>query len=607
MIENTTREKIFHVLLPLSVVLGIYAFLAAFFDFYYDLNDDMLIKDILSGAFSSIPDGHTNQMLYPLGLFLSFLYRLMPKAPVFGGFLCFCFGVCLWMIFYRMQQLFEKKRGKIAADLLLAAAFLALMMWELVYVQYSVVCGVMAGTACFWFYTTNTDCSVRKFWLRTLPALLLVWMAFLIRSEMLLLTGPFIAAVGICQWAEAAKLEEEKDNGIVRKKNWKYVLSKNNLKKYIGFVVVFLLGLLLFKGMDSLAYRENDWQEYREFFDARTKVYDYTWYPDYEKQKEFYEKNKISYMQYQLLDNYNFGLDTSITANTLKQIASFNEKSKLYQSRGEHVKKAVWELGKRSFSLSDAPYNCFVWIGYGFVAGLAVLQKEKKYIYNIMLLLVMRCIPWMYLIYVGRVVDRIAHPLYIIEFLILLAILVKELYDRPLWNAERYFRLVFAGSLALAAAVCLPFEVGKVKEEQNRREQIVSDQQRFHEYAKSNPQNFYYFDVYSTVSFVEKMFENVDNTQKNYDLMGGWMCNSPLQKKVRKAYVASSLENEGKKATTMAEALLLDNFYFVIRNDREASFVIEYYKTQEKEVQLSLVESLGDEEGALLIYQICEK
>ena len=92
MINSNTREKVNNILLSLLVVLGIFAIGAYFFDFYYDLNDDMVIKDILAGAYSGTPDGHTNQMLYPIGVLISGLYRLMPQMPVFGIFLCVCFG-----------------------------------------------------------------------------------------------------------------------------------------------------------------------------------------------------------------------------------------------------------------------------------------------------------------------------------------------------------------------------------------------------------------------------------------------------------------------------------------------------------------------------------
>lgn len=103
------------------------------------------------------------------------------------------------------------------------------------------------------------------------------------------------------------------------------------------------------------------------------------------------------------------------------------------------------------------------------------------------------------------------------------------------------------------------------------------------------------------------MFENVDNTQKNYDLMGGWMCNSPLQQEVRNAYAFLSSEKGEETPVSMAEALLLENFYFVIRAGRDASFIRDYYITEEKEVDLQLVETVGEGDKAWLIYKIAEK
>ena len=43
-------------ILSLAMALILAGILAARFDFYYDLNDDVLIKDILSGVYSGTPD-----------------------------------------------------------------------------------------------------------------------------------------------------------------------------------------------------------------------------------------------------------------------------------------------------------------------------------------------------------------------------------------------------------------------------------------------------------------------------------------------------------------------------------------------------------------------
>ena len=621
MINSSTQEKINNVILSLLVVLGVYVIGANCFDFFYDLNDDMAIKDILAGVYTGTPDGHTNQMLYPIGWLLGCFYNLLPQLPIFGIFLCVCFGISFFMISYRMQKFFQNTRVKLVTTVLMIVVFLSLMLWELVYVQYSVVCGVLAGTACFWFYTTPADCSIGEFWKENIPALLLVWLAFNVRSEMLLLTSPFIAVVGICHWAEATEAEKKNYTDIEKRPLWKHVLSKGNACKYIIFVVAMILGLGLSFVGDYFAYRGAEWQEYRRFFDARTDVYDYTWYPNYEEQKEFYEENGISEIQYRLIDNYNFGLDESITENTLETIASYGERPKMFGSVSYRIKWSVIGLVERCFSLQDAPYNYFVLAGYGLVIGLAVVQKDKKYVWKLILLAIMRCIPWFYLIYVQRAVDRITHPLYVIEFLILLSMLVKELYDRPLWNVEKYYRMVVAGVLAAVAIVSLPFGFMEVKAEQIRREETMAKQNLWDEYAKAHPENYYYLDVYSTISFMEKMFKDVDNSQKNYDLLGGWICNSPLQEEARDKYVTAVYGEEltdGEEGATddevtsngvmsIADALFTENFYFVAESNRDISFMEDFYKSKDKNVTLELQETIGEGENPFMVYKVVEQ
>jgi len=598
MVNSNTQEKVTNIILSILVVLGVYAITAYCFDFFYDLNDDMVIKDILAGAYSGTPDGHTNQMLYPIGWLIACVYRVLPGIPVFGIFLCMCFGICFFMITYRMEKLFQNTRAKATTVVLMILVFSSLMIWELVYVQYSVVCGCLAGTACFWFYTTPVESTTIKWWKKNLPALLLVWLAFNIRSEMLLLTCPFIAMAGIGHWMETVKWEQDHYTGVGKKSIWSYVFSKENLAKYVAFIAVMILGLGIFTGIDYLAYKSPEWREYRGFFDARTDVYDYTWYPDYKEQKEFYEANGIEEIQYRLIDNYNFGLDENITENTLETIASFGERPKMFGSLSYRAKQACADMVRRTFSGEDMPYNLFVLAGYGLVVGLAVLQKEKKYFWELGLLLIMRFISWFYLLFVQRAVDRITHPLYMIEFMILLAILIKELYDRPLWNEEKYYRMVAAGVLILAAVVSLPLGYREVKAEQIRREQILVNQNLWDEYAKANPDNYYYLDVYSTVSFMEKIYKGVDNSQKNYDLLGGWICNSPLQEEARSKYTESK---------TISEAFLTDNFYLVVAANRDITFVEDFYKSKDIKVNVEIQDTVGEGENPFVVYKVIEQ
>ena len=97
-------------ILSLAMALILAGILAARFDFYYDLNDDVLIKDILSGVYSGTPDGHTMQLLYPLGALLALLYRGL-SIPVFGAFLLFCQFGSIWAVGYRSTVLVDEERA----------------------------------------------------------------------------------------------------------------------------------------------------------------------------------------------------------------------------------------------------------------------------------------------------------------------------------------------------------------------------------------------------------------------------------------------------------------------------------------------------------------
>ena len=60
--------------LAFFMIIFLFGLSAVFFDFYYDLNDDVLIKDIVSGAYTGTPDAHSIQMLYPISRVICFAY-----------------------------------------------------------------------------------------------------------------------------------------------------------------------------------------------------------------------------------------------------------------------------------------------------------------------------------------------------------------------------------------------------------------------------------------------------------------------------------------------------------------------------------------------------
>ena len=95
----------------LLMTVAVFAVFSIGWDFYYDLNDDVLIKDVLSGVYSGSPSGYTMQLLYPLGFVLSVLYRAL-SLPVFGIFLVLCQFGAVWAVGYQSAECCMDPEGK---------------------------------------------------------------------------------------------------------------------------------------------------------------------------------------------------------------------------------------------------------------------------------------------------------------------------------------------------------------------------------------------------------------------------------------------------------------------------------------------------------------
>lgn len=559
--------------LAMGLVVCLFFIAGFFFDFYYDLNDDVLIKDIVSGAYTGTPDAHSIQMLYPISFLISLFYRVIPALPWMGIFLCGAHGLCFYLIAKRSLTFVKSVKNKVCLLFIETVLILTLFLWELVMVQYTITAALLAACACFLVFSSERKDKVSDFWKEQILAILLVILAFNVRSEMLLLMCPFIALTGILKWSEE-----------------KEILAKENWKKYLGLIGMIAVGMILSLLVDAVAYSGQDWKIFRDFFDARTKVYDYTWYPDYEQAEDFYRDLGVTPAKYELIENYNFGLDESIDAELLWSIADYAEATGVKESFVSKMKGVVADYKWRTFHETDSPYNFLVLTAYGMVIALAVVFKDKSIIWKLPLMVVFRTIPWMYVIWADRVPNRISHPLYYIEFVILCAWMLT--YVR---NPKRSL-VVTAVLLGVYALIHLPAAWQNVETEMQRRECVNAAIKELDVYAKQNPGNFYYIDVYSSVDFSEKMFEDVDNNQKNYDILGGWASGSPLQKQSTASYHEDKLSR--------AELLLQDNFYFVCEDGTDTEFLEEFYSGHGMIVSAVEMDRIETEYKTLLIYKL---
>lgn len=652
--ENCILALIF---LAVNVIL-----MGIFFDFYYDLNDDTMMHDIMAGIYSGTPDGHNMQTLYTLGALIALCYRVCRTIPWYGLFLCLCQFGGFYLVGVRLCALCGGTTGyagqKSGAGFLSVAEAakedvgrdsapsgaekdgigrnsasecstagesrrnlprkcavllcLSLYLWgvclpHLINIQYTITCAMLSAAAIFLFLTTPMGLSTQQFVVQNIPAVFLVVLAYQLRSEMLLLTFPLICLAGLYRLVEERK-----------------IFVKENLGKYGGVLGLILAGMLLSYAADRAAYGSAQWKDFREFFDARTTVYDF--YPELITDDSYSDALVVlgaEPHQQTLLRNYNFGLDEAIDTELLRKLADYAVREIGASKDWPRILRE--KLGFYRYRIlhgGDAPYNIMVLWAYAavFLAGVLTARRSHRYafVWQLVLLLAVRSALWMFILMRGRDPERITHSLYLAEFALLMGMLVLRLRAGGDSVDGRSQRNAVAGKSApfvntmigrgmvrgMAILACLILlgaltdSIPAVRADQQRREQVNRDREAIDRYCREHAACFYFEDVYSTVAFSRRLFDSSDNSYANYDIMGGWMCKSPLyREKLRR----SGINNAGEALCTQ------DNVYFIMsdaeRAERGLDWITAYYAAHNIAVAVEQADVIGDA-GAYHIYRI---
>ncbi len=600
-------------ILALAAILCMMLFVGFKFDYYYQANDDVYIKNILSGAYTGTPESHNIQMHYIISLLISLMYRIAGGLPVYGLFLCACHYGAGFLIFERSARLMAKTWSKVLVVVLEAVVFTGLLLSELVFMQYTVTCTLLAAAAAFRFYTTDKELPTKEFIKANIFNVLLVTLAFLVRSEMLLLLLPLICTAGLFKWF-----------------THKPVFTKVNAVKYLSVIGLILTGIGVGQATHMLAYSSEEWTIFTEFFDERTELYDYQFIPAYEGNEEFYNQIGLLESEQELLVNYNFGLDEDIVADTLRQTADYAVALKgTGLSFTERLKNAIFDYKYKLTHEVDYPWNVMVLVAYALLILLAWKNKSYAYIWKIPFLFFIRTGLWMYIIMGNRYPARITHSLYFMELVILAAVIFEECrkeYVRgqiqfdaapgviKAWQSCSFTILVVAiygmlGILSFSYHSELASVESKQRDYANREMDALTD------YCKKHYDNFYYVDVYSAVSctdfvmsdlaieYSEKAFEDVDNNLDNYDLMGGWVIKSPLTVKKLKNYGMEALDGN----SAMERGLVnLDDVYIIIKSEKNVDWLVDYYEEKAGiQVAVNVVDEINiDDKSLFTVYAI---
>lgn len=514
--EYINRVSLINILMALSIALITWGIVAIGFDFFYDLNDDVLIKDILSGAYTGTPSGYNNQMMYPISVLIAGLYRLIPSVPWYGIILMGGLATCVSIIVYRLLCYTINIWIKLAMSVFTIVFILGIYLDEITNMTYTVVSAMLATAACIWVLTDN-NLRLRD---NIVPIVLCI-ISFNIRSEMFLLICPYLAAVALIKFI--------------------FELSKKTLGNLSIIAAVILSGIAVTFLIDTIAYSGSEWREYRRLFDARTEVYDFTGIPEYDTNEDFYESEGITREQWQLLVDYNYALDDNISADTLEKIASYVRSGEAKDANGDPYTRANVEIktsiGQYIRSIVDftadpmyMPLRLIVTLLFIALIILSVLSRRGDTLVGLAVVLLCRSVPWIYFYYSGRPVERLSHPMFFIEAAILLTMLCQTNIGR-LDKGLVYLTLIL---ILVLCVVNLKTEWSDTAQQMREREEVNASYEKLCDHTMTT-EGYYLIDVYSTVDYTEKVFAPQAD-KSNQMLAGGWMAGSPLDANKEKDY-----------------------------------------------------------------------
>lgn len=550
--------------------------------FYLELNDDALIQALSSGAFTGVPETHNIQMLFPGSLLLSLLYRLAGGIPWYGLLLLFLQALCVLLVLRQVFFRIRKGSDRVAAMILASGLFLTALYQHFLFLTYTFTAGMLSATAVLLILNDGDGEGARSEKRKVAGrepnnrqlAIILVVLAFCLRSELLLLTFPFVLLAFLFR-VDRFRRENGTGKGFL----------------LYGRILLWMMGLMAVCFLsDQIAYSRKDWREFRALFDARTRLYDFEQIPSYQENRNFYQTIGLTETDVTLLQNYNFALDPKIDAEKMRLVAEeANRMEAKMHPPASRLKKAVsiyvWRLHHFVLPVSfrdsntDMPYLAIVLLLYLLVF---LIMHRTGVLWKLALLFLCRSTLWTYMIYNGRIMNRVMHSLLLVELFFLIGMVLPELGKE--WDVGKK-RLSVAGFALLVAASLLfvPGQMQNVSGEVRKREEFNRP------YGKmlaslEQKKGFTFIDVYSSVDYTVKALGKQSLLKPTKEtLAGGWAAKSPLYEKKLRHFGIRNME----------EGLLQENVTFLAEKEEDLNWLTDYYRDRKENVILQKQKQLA--------------
>ncbi len=517
---NKTLKHLLAFVFSIAYILVVY-FVAGIF---FSTNDDRFMGELLSGSITGNPETHLVYVNYLLSLPLSLLYRVSTHVSWFGLLLIFLH----WLSCFAILDSFYVK-AKTKWDMLITSALVAVLYLSELYllsqITYTMTAAFVAlsGYVCLLLRENKKE---RLIWFIILEAL-----AFLLRDKAMLMAQPLGFAVFF---------------GVL-------LIQKEELKKKLRcfcevlciLLVIFVVGFL----GNKLAYQSEEWNFYNEYNDVRTTLFDYSNFPSYEEVSHILTKYDVSENAYNAYTKYLI-LDETLRLECAKELAEY-----IRQTDNESTKNSLsgllLEYLDVTFENSYWYTNLLPLLGYICIILLFLCSGNYKALIPTGFLFLGRCVIWLYLIFGGRLLNRISMPLFACELLILVTLGFLSFIDKkPLKTFGKLIAICLVFVLCLGCAYSGFLQLKDIRKNNALAKEYVDDYVKVLTYCEKRPENRYILDTISFFAYTGEATDTRFYGNRNCILAGTWFANSLSALSGNEAYLKDTA----------------NGFYFILRS-----------------------------------------
>lgn len=527
---------------------------------YYCINDDYIIRDILSGRFSGVADAHIYNVIYPFAYLLKILYKITKCVDVWGGVLWLLMYFCLFLILHRVLE--KTERYKLAGIIAVYLFFTIFSLFGAVYFTFTLTGAMCAVTGLFLFITDDEILKVSHY----VPVIILLLLSFCIRKDTFMMVFPFfILWVG---------------KSLVKKR------EKQVLIRCIPPIIIFAVSLGALWGCHWKAYTDDSWKTFLEFRSLRKAVHDYNGYPDYNLTQDLYEDMGISYEEYMVVGTtgaggVNTALDFSEDVRTiLKKVGEYNAAKLEEVSFAARIRNGT-NIIKSFLNMHKARVVILMILEIGL---LSMLVSRKRWLQCGTLLAgsLLIAAEFLYLGYRGRIVDRVAMAELALLAYFQLGMFIHNFSELRI--KKSFLQVAYSAFAGIFMIFAVTVSYKEIQTRHSTYENCAVMTNSIRNYCHAHTENIY-FEPAISISWHTYALSAMDRDFNNLMVLGGWNYSSPEWRQVLRSFgMTESVE----------ETLLKKDNAYIVSAPENMETIIKYFEWKYGDkVTYAIVEELG--------------